>query len=101
MWYQESFEVIPTPFDTLPPGPSSIPPLTAHQQSSLDRRTCPICFKRFYNAHKVTVHLRTHTNERPFQCPLCDYRAAQKVTLQTHMKRHNRQLQLQQHRHLL
>ena len=32
--------------------------------------------------------MRTHTGEKPFACPQCDYRAAKKPTLDTHMRIH-------------
>ena len=46
---------------------------------------CPICCKMFRWANEVVIHLRTHTGERPFPCPYCEYRATQRGALKRHL----------------
>ncbi|OQR79553.1 zinc finger protein-like [Tropilaelaps mercedesae] len=52
---------------------------------AVDSHTCPICLKRFGD---VRTHLRTHTREKPFACPHCPFRSAQKGNVKVHMRRH-------------
>ncbi|XP_022710127.1 zinc finger protein 236-like isoform X2 [Varroa jacobsoni] len=56
---------------------------------SVDRRTCFVCLKRFSDAFSVRMHVRVHTNEKPFACPHCPHRTAQKGNLKSHIKRHH------------
>ena len=50
-------------------------------------RVCPYCGAAFYAPRDLRRHLLTHTGERPFQCPHCEYSARQKVHLTSHMLR--------------
>ncbi|XP_048367502.1 zinc finger protein 771-like isoform X2 [Sphaerodactylus townsendi] len=36
---------------------------------------CPECGKSFFSNVAMTIHIRTHTGERPFKCHLCPLRA--------------------------
>ncbi|XP_062290264.1 zinc finger protein 420-like [Scomber scombrus] len=48
---------------------------------------CPICVdKRFRDANKLARHMRTHTKEKPFSCPVCTMTFSQSY----HMTRHLR-----------
>ncbi|XP_071770537.2 uncharacterized protein LOC139923634 [Centroberyx gerrardi] len=48
---------------------------------------CPICIDRsFRNANKLARHMRTHTKEKPFSCPVCAMTFSQSY----HMTRHLR-----------
>ncbi|KAF2354875.1 Zinc finger C2H2-type [Trinorchestia longiramus] len=50
---------------------------------------CPMCLKHFQSRADVVRHMRTHTGERPFKCPHCEYSAALKGNLKSHiMSRH-------------
>ena len=46
---------------------------------------CAFCQKGFNHKGNFMKHYRTHTGEKPFQCPKCPYKATQKAHLTTHM----------------
>ncbi|XP_045904129.1 zinc finger protein 665-like [Micropterus dolomieu] len=48
---------------------------------------CPICIdRRFRDANKLARHMRTHTKEKPFSCPICAITFSESY----HMTRHLR-----------
>ncbi|OQR79550.1 zinc finger protein-like [Tropilaelaps mercedesae] len=55
-------------------------------------RTCPICSKSFPSPSHVRTHIRKHTQEKPFVCPHCDFRSAQKGNLKGHIFARHRKL---------
>ena len=92
---------------TLSPGTASAPSTptglsgsgisTSALSGSFSRRTtpnrndtCEFCGKVFKNCSNLTVHRRSHTGEKPYQCRLCNYACAQSSKLTRHMKTHGR-----------
>lgn len=47
--------------------------------------SCSFCGKLFVYPKDVRRHERIHTGEKPFSCPLCPYKAAQKGNVKQHM----------------
>ncbi|KAJ0050971.1 hypothetical protein NL108_011344 [Boleophthalmus pectinirostris] len=51
------------------------------------RHRCPHCKDRWFRGpNKLARHMRVHTKEKPFKCPICDKAFSQSY----HMKRHHR-----------
>ena len=47
--------------------------------------TCHICGKWFLLPKDLRRHVRIHTGEKPFKCPVCPYRAAVKGNVKQHV----------------
>ncbi|KAF2368666.1 Zinc finger C2H2-type, partial [Trinorchestia longiramus] len=47
--------------------------------------SCDVCGKWFLLPKDLRRHIRVHTGERPFCCPVCPYRAAVKGNLKQHV----------------
>ena len=47
---------------------------------------CVFCPKKFYTEGHLTLHIRTHTNEKRFACTYCEYRHVSSGTLRRHVK---------------
>jgi len=46
--------------------------------------TCYFCTKTLYRLNSLPVHIRSHTNEKPFKCPICSNRFTTADSLERH-----------------
>ncbi|XP_077530459.1 uncharacterized protein LOC144142675 isoform X2 [Haemaphysalis longicornis] len=57
---------------------------SSHSTDGQNPFTCRICHQMCVNLDRLSAHIRTHTGERPFECPQCDERFAHQNTLRNH-----------------
>ncbi|XP_029313769.1 zinc finger protein 438 [Cottoperca gobio] len=78
-----------------PPQPA---PVTLHLRSASHPRVfigsrplhrCPTCSRCFQFNHHLQSHMNSHTNSRPYVCPVCRKAYAHSGSLSTHMKLHH------------
>uniref|UniRef100_A0A672ZB28 C2H2-type domain-containing protein n=1 Tax=Sphaeramia orbicularis TaxID=375764 RepID=A0A672ZB28_9TELE len=50
--------------------------------------SCGVCGRSFPLLSSLSQHMRRHTREKPYKCPYCEHRTAQKGTLKAHIRTH-------------
>jgi len=48
---------------------------------------CTLCDKKFNDKRRFQQHMRVHTGEKPFMCPICNFRCARMDNLNLHTKK--------------
>ena len=70
---------------------SKIAPQTAHVKCIHETKelSCEFCDNVFAQETLKKRHLKTHTNERPFQCQTCGYWLNQRLDMTKHRSKHS------------
>ncbi|XP_034020537.1 sal-like protein 1 [Thalassophryne amazonica] len=86
-----SFPTPPLPSSShsqdLQPGSS----LSSVTSSGRPQHVCRFCGKVLSSDSSLQIHLRSHTGERPYQCPVCLSRFTTRGNLKAHFLRHREQ----------
>ncbi|XP_071055888.1 gastrula zinc finger protein XlCGF26.1-like [Onthophagus taurus] len=61
--------------------------MCTHEEVKL-KHQCTYCPRTFHGKVELENHLRIHTGERPFKCPICSKAFRLKSTMKTHYERH-------------
>lgn len=56
--------------------------------SPILRHECGICGHRFHYRSALSIHLRTHTDEKPYTCMECGVKFGNRTVLKNHMRTH-------------
>lgn len=59
------------------------------QEQSNSGYQCCFCPKWFKYRSVLDIHMRSHTGERPYKCPYCEYAGTQHNCLKLHIQRHH------------
>ncbi|ODM92884.1 putative zinc finger protein [Orchesella cincta] len=51
---------------------------------------CPVCNKNIFGNRDLVVHMRSHTNDKPFPCTICSKRFSIQANLKSHTRVHSR-----------
>ncbi|KAI8899292.1 hypothetical protein BC833DRAFT_586307 [Globomyces pollinis-pini] len=60
-----------------------------HQQQQEGKHNCHLCDRSFARVYNLKSHIKTHANQRPFECPECHQRFARNHDLNRHIKTHS------------
>lgn len=71
----------------MPPN-SGAPVKVEPEESVISGHTCGVCSRSFPLLSSLSQHMRSHTQEKPYKCPHCQYRTAQKGSLKNHIRGH-------------
>ena len=66
----------------------SLSPTAFEAATGRPNTTCSVCYKTFACRSALDIHYRSHTKERPFQCPICQRAFSTKGNMKQHMLTH-------------
>ncbi|XP_028317813.1 zinc finger protein 516-like [Gouania willdenowi] len=58
------------------------------EENTTSGHTCAVCGRSFPLLSSLSQHMRRHTREKPYECPYCEHRTAQKGSLKAHIRSH-------------
>ncbi|KAM9384812.1 zinc finger protein 516-like [Pholidichthys leucotaenia] len=58
------------------------------EEDASSAHTCGVCGRSFPLLSSLSQHMRRHTQEKPYKCPYCEHRTAQKGSLKAHIRSH-------------